>query len=282
MEDRTTRCFMSPRKTLLRAALFSILAGCSDGSEIPISPRTEPTAARVAEGTRIAGTVITEISHQLPGLSPESRRLPTESFTAMYRRGIATPEFDLGPSTLGAPSVGRADIKNLFIAVADSPRDIRENKVTFLDGDGRKHDIVMARDGMRLLRSRHLIDGELFAVVENRWRKGEGMWILQGAQASATWKGSHASLQARVDLSSFAAPSAFESRKLYLNDTAVATLALLGPEAAYASCPGAALMLAGSSGALAVAMVGGGWALIGASMFTYFGALLDYLETCYE
>ena len=236
--------------------------------------------AAAVEGTRISGSFSTALSIDDPSQPGFQRILRKDPFSATVRRGAGTAAF-----TTAAPteSTLRADAPAGFlVAVADSPEGVREQRFTFRDPIGRRHELLVRRSGQRVLSSRHYVNGELFVSIDNEWRRDNSLWIVDSVRATMDAEGRRVRADIAVD-HTIRSGSLVGATGAAVVDLAGSGLGALAPQPAEAielSCIAAHLQLAGTSGMLAISIVSGQWYAAVFTSFAYVGSITNLAGSC--
>jgi len=258
-------------------AFLITLAGCTDDFGTLLSPEEEQVKERVSEGARLTGTLSSQITLMPAAGGSSATMVAPERFAASFRGGAAVPEFARGPGVQNSrPS--HADLRGLRIAVDDEGGAPQKKRVIAHDEAGRTHEIVLETVGKRLIGSRHFIDGELFASVDQSWGRERAFWILKDLTTTAGWEGNGGSLRTTVNANALWSAAIREGIE-GIPGGSTGTAFKIMPE--YESCLSATLELVAASGALAIALTGGQVWMVGVGMFAYSSAVLDYWGACY-
>jgi hypothetical protein len=250
--------------------LLSGTAACSDGGSYePVGPSTT-----IVNGSRISGSM----NHSGTLTTAEGATvhfdLPSKVVSATVRNGVALRDRSENPATIEAALPSFSPM--LAVTAKRSDREVKR-QVSFVDPEGRSHELHMVRAGPRLLRAEHRIDGEVFASIERKWREQNGAWVLENANVAVFSGGAQLNLDA--ELSGEQVAQRAEALKLLASAGAVAGGYFL-PQELHASCWGATLQLFATSGALSAALVALNPVAIVITAAAYLSAIDYYAEQC--
>lgn len=247
-------------RTFTSCAAVVFLAACSD--------QPTSTARSFNDGASLSGQV--SASFAFEGAPAQSFGKPT-AYTARVDGGIARQEV---PAESGALSLGRV------VAVSDALSDETPSTRTrkFLNPEGRMIEVAFEYLGRRNVAISYRVNGERTASVVKRWRRGDGGWVLEGAEVTS-YEGGEA--KARLNLT---AGNVQVARRAPLSEklaaVALGATAFVLPTRAHAQdCSDEKRNVILYGGLSAVACGTGAFLACAGAMIAFYNAL-DTLEEC--
>ncbi len=261
---------------VFRPAAFGLLlllsgtAACTDGGSYePVGPSTT-----IVNGSKISGSMLHSGTLTTAEGATVHFDLPSKVVSATVRNGVALRDRSENPATIEAALPSFAPM--LAVTAKRSDRAV-ERRASFVDPEGRSHELHMVRAGTRLLRAEHRIDGKVFASIERNWREQNGAWVLENSGVVVLSGGAEFHLSAELSGEQLAQRA--QALKLLASAAAVAGGYVL-PQELHASCWGATFQLFAASGALSAAIVTANPVAIVIATAAYIAAIDNYIEEC--
>ncbi|HEY0152447.1 MAG TPA: hypothetical protein VGB92_10640 [Longimicrobium sp.] len=237
-------------------AVLVLLAACSD------HPAGSTRSLR--EATTISGTV--SASFTLEG-APTRPIGTTTDYRATVDRGVARQD----PATVpGRVSLGRV----VSVSDASSGEAPSTRTKQFLNAEAQMVEVSFHYLGRRNIGITYRVNGERTASVVKRWRRGDGGWLLEGAEITS-YEGER--VRARLNLD---AENIQVAQRATFSAVASHLAAILLPTTAYAQDCSDEERSVVLYGGLSVVACGSGAVLACAGALIAFYNALDALEEC--